>query len=67
MVQAEARMRELMGMGINVKVVCIGKKGRQYFKRRPQYNVIGAIYVCTECQAPLLCIGLCWLAWFTVL
>lgn len=37
--QTERRLLELQNMGINVKLVCIGRKGEQYFKRRPQYNM----------------------------
>lgn len=40
--KSEARVRELMAMGIDVKIVCIGKKGKVYYKRRPQYNVIAS-------------------------
>ena len=32
MPQAEARAKELIGMGVGVKVVTIGKKAATYFK-----------------------------------
>jgi F0F1-type ATP synthase gamma subunit len=38
-VQTEQRYRELTAMGLNVKLVLIGAKGIQYFKRRPQYTI----------------------------
>jgi F-type H+-transporting ATPase subunit gamma len=38
--QAEARIRELTAQGIEVLVITIGNKGSQYFKRRPQYNLV---------------------------
>lgn len=37
--QAESRYRELSGMGLNVNLVLVGNKGRQYFTRRPQYKI----------------------------
>jgi F-type H+-transporting ATPase subunit gamma len=37
--QAEARVKELLEQGLGVIVVTIGRKGTQYFKRRPQYNL----------------------------
>lgn len=37
--QAEARLRELSGTGVNVELITIGNKVSQYFKRRPQYTV----------------------------
>eukprot|EP00878_Enallax_costatus_P033357 GHUV01036781.1.p1 GENE.GHUV01036781.1~~GHUV01036781.1.p1 ORF type:complete len:130 (-),score=31.33 GHUV01036781.1:584-973(-) len=37
--QAEARYRELTGMGLSVNLVLVGNKGKQYFGRRPQYNI----------------------------
>jgi hypothetical protein len=37
--QAEKRVKELMGMGLNVQLVTVGNKGTQYFKRRPQYTI----------------------------
>lgn len=36
-----ARYNELKDLGINVKLLCIGKKGYQFFLRRPQFNVEG--------------------------
>jgi F0F1-type ATP synthase gamma subunit len=39
LLQAEKRYRELTGMGLEVKLVLVGNKGRQYFSRRPQYNI----------------------------
>jgi len=38
--KAEARHAELAAQGINAKLVCIGKKGSVYFKRRPQYEIV---------------------------
>lgn len=38
--QAEARYRELVGLGLSVNLVLVGNKGKQYFSRRPQYNVV---------------------------
>ncbi len=35
--QSEARIKELMALGVAVKVVTIGKKVGSYYKRRPQY------------------------------
>ena len=37
-----ARYNELKDLGINVKLLCIGKKGYQFFMRRPQFTVEGA-------------------------
>lgn len=39
LLQAEARYRELTGMGLSVNLVLVGNKGKQYFARRPQYNI----------------------------
>lgn len=36
--KTEARVKELKSLGIAVKLVCVGKKGYQYFKRR-DYNI----------------------------
>jgi F-type H+-transporting ATPase subunit gamma len=38
--KTEARVRELEAMGVKCKLVCIGKKGGVYFKRRPQYDIV---------------------------
>jgi len=38
--KTEARVAELEAMGVKCKLVCIGKKGGVYFKRRPQYDVV---------------------------
>jgi hypothetical protein len=38
-VQTEQRYKQLAAMGLNVKLVTVGAKGIQYFKRRPQYNI----------------------------
>merc|ERR1712137_779884 len=38
--KTEERADELMAMGIEVCLMCIGKKGITYFKRRPQYNLV---------------------------
>ena len=40
--KAEKRYNELAGMGIAVRLICVGRKGSVYFKRRPQYTVEGA-------------------------
>lgn len=37
--KTEARYAELAKMGIKVTLVCVGKKGAVYFKRRPQYTI----------------------------
>ena len=29
-----------MALGVNVKVVAIGRKGSQYMKRRPKFNIV---------------------------
>ena len=42
--QAEARVKELIGMSIGVKVVTIGKKAATYFKCAP-------LPVCVSCRA----------------
>ena len=39
--KTEQRYRELVAMGIDVKMVCVGRKGVVYFKRRPQYTIVG--------------------------
>lgn len=39
--QTEARYKELVGMGVKVKLLCIGRKASTYFKRRPQYEIEG--------------------------
>lgn len=38
--QTEARFKELTELGLNVQVVAIGNKGKQYFQRRPKFNVV---------------------------
>jgi hypothetical protein len=38
--QAETRYKELAGMGLSVSMVLVGNKGKQYFSRRSQYNVV---------------------------
>merc|ERR1711966_65262 len=38
--KTEARVSELEAMGVKCKLVCIGKKGGVYFKRRPQYDIV---------------------------
>ena len=40
--KVEARYKELAAMGIAVRIICVGRKGSAYFKRRPQYTVEGA-------------------------
>lgn len=37
--KAEQRYKELADLGIAVRMICVGRKGSAYFKRRPQYNV----------------------------
>ncbi|BDA48688.1 ATP synthase gamma chain, chloroplastic [Coccomyxa sp. Obi] len=55
--KAEARNRELRALGVDVKLVTVGKKGEKYFKRRSdQYNIIatydlGATPTTKEAQA----------------
>jgi len=41
--KTEQRAKELMGMGVEVCLMCIGKKGITYFKRRPQYNMVKSV------------------------
>ena len=36
------RAKELMAMGVEVSLMCIGKKGITYFRRRPQYSMAKA-------------------------
>jgi F-type H+-transporting ATPase subunit gamma len=43
--KTEQRYNELTGMGIAVSLVCIGKKGSVYFKRRPQYEIAATFEV----------------------
>ncbi len=41
-VQGELRANELMKMGINVRILTVGKKGNVYFKRRAnKYDLAG--------------------------
>jgi F-type H+-transporting ATPase subunit gamma len=54
--RAESRYKELTGMGLSVNLVLVGNKGKQYFGRRPQYNVakafsLGATPTTREAQA----------------
>jgi F-type H+-transporting ATPase subunit gamma len=54
--KTEARYRELTAMGLKVKLVLVGNKGRQYFSRRPQYDIaksfaLGATPTTREAQA----------------
>lgn len=37
--KTEQRYAELVAMGLTVNMICIGKKGQVYFRRRPQYNI----------------------------
>lgn len=37
--KTERRVAELVGMGVGVTLVTVGKKGTTYFKRRPQYKI----------------------------
>ncbi|MEW5303969.1 MAG: hypothetical protein WDW38_010631 [Sanguina aurantia] len=37
--KAEARSRELNALGVKVQLVLVGRKGIQYFSRRPQYTI----------------------------
>lgn len=37
--QVEKRYAELTAMGVDVSLVCVGIKGKVYFKRRPQYKI----------------------------
>lgn len=45
-VQIEARYKELTALGLNVKLICIGNKGKKYFEKRPKFRVI------SECILP---------------
>ncbi len=38
-VQTEARLKDLTKMGVKTQLVCVGRKGATYFKRRPQYEI----------------------------
>lgn len=38
--KTEQRVAELEGQGIEAQLIVVGKKGTQYFKRRPQYNIV---------------------------
>ena len=38
--QTEKRYRELEGLGLNVKLVIVGRKAITYFARRPAFNVV---------------------------
>jgi len=54
--KTEQRVRELTAMGLKVKLVLVGNKGKQYFGRRPQYDVarsfsLGATPTTREAQA----------------
>merc|ERR1712187_578346 len=55
--KAVARAQELNNMGVNIKILCVGKKGVAYFKRRAEkYNmskkfVLGGIPTMKEAQA----------------
>ena len=43
LLQVEARNKELQKLGVGVKIVCVGKKGSSYFKRRlDRFTVSGA-------------------------
>lgn len=45
--QVEARNKELQKLGVGVKIVCVGKKGSSYFKRRlDRFTVSGAAPMC---------------------
>ncbi|GLI63108.1 hypothetical protein VaNZ11_006012 [Volvox africanus] len=37
--KSEQRIRELNALGVKVNLVCVGRKGAQYFSKRKQYNV----------------------------
>ena len=37
--KTEQRFAQLTAMGVKAKLVCVGKKGAAYFKRRPQYEI----------------------------
>ena len=55
-VQAENRAKELQKLGINVKVLTVGKKGGTYFKRRSdQYNIAGWSPANEACKELLVC------------
>ncbi len=42
--KTEKRVAELEALGVKVKLICIGKKGYQFFKRRPQYTIESACH-----------------------
>merc|ERR1712151_1155374 len=54
--KAMARAQELNNMGVNIKILCVGKKGVAYFKRRTKkYNmskkfILGGIPTTNEAQ-----------------
>jgi F-type H+-transporting ATPase subunit gamma len=37
--KVEQRYKELTALGVTAKLVCVGRKGSAYFKRRPQYEI----------------------------
>jgi F0F1-type ATP synthase gamma subunit len=43
--QTEARFKELTSLGVKVQIVAIGNKGKQYFKRRPKFNVVSECWL----------------------
>ncbi|KAI8464667.1 MAG: ATP synthase gamma-subunit [Monoraphidium minutum] len=54
--KTEKRYAELKALGLNVSLVLVGRKATQYFKRRPQYNIVknftlGAAPTTREAQA----------------
>jgi len=38
--KTEERYAQLSAMGVDVQIVAVGSKGRQYFQRRPKFNVV---------------------------
>jgi len=41
----EQRYSELTDLGLNVRIVAIGRKGSQYMKRRPKFNVVKEFFI----------------------
>ncbi len=43
--QTEQRYKELIELGVDVKMVAIGRKGQQYMKRRPKFNIVSKLKI----------------------
>lgn len=48
--RTEKRHQELTDLGIAVRLICVGRKGSVYFKRRPQYT-LEAIFEVGQCPS----------------